>query len=56
MTKKENEMIDWVHLIVEESLHVGVIKERTFITFKDNHVNFSEERLKEGLFNMTKMS
>ena len=56
MTKKENEMIDWVHLIVEESLHVGVIKERTFKTFKDNPVNSLQERLKEGLFNMTKTS
>ena len=27
-----------------------------FESFKDNPVNFLQERLKEGLFNMTKMS
>ena len=55
ITMKERKLIDWVKLIVQESLPVGIVKKRSYRTFKDTDVNFSQERLKGFLFNMTKL-
>ena len=38
ITMKERELIDWVKLIIEENLLVGVVKKRSYRTFKDRFV------------------
>ena len=55
ISRKEQEIFNWVQLILEESIPVSVIKKQSYRIFKDSDVNFSQEQVKETLFNMVEM-
>lgn len=45
ITNKDREMLEWAKFIVEESLHVCIIKKRSFRSVKDSEVNIPQERV-----------
>ena len=55
VSTKEQAIYDWIVLIVEESLPISITKKQAFRRFKDEEINFSQEKVKETLYKLVEL-
>ena len=50
---KEKEAIDWINLVIDKGLPIGVVEDELHRKFRGSNYNFSQKTLRNVIFNMT---